>query len=152
MQRNRADHRYLRALLLFAAGLLYEPIAALYGYPTPLLGFWFYYLLHRIDDPDYRIRNLLVLLYILYVEIDRGWIPFSFLLFFLGFYLMIYKNWGERILCSRCTLLLYIPIGYLGYYLWNLFLAYLLHLPMPLFGATWLIAIISDILLGWWLL
>ncbi len=152
MRRDRADHRYLRALLLFGAGILYEPLAMMTGYLTPLIGFWFYFLLRHIDDSNYRIRNLFVFLYILYVEIDRGFIPFSFVLFFFWFYVLFYRNLEETIICKSCLSILYIASGYLGYYLWNLFLASLLHLPLPDFGGIYLIYIVSDTLLGWWLL
>jgi len=152
MRRDRSDHRYLKALLLFGAGIVYEPVAMISGYLTPLIGFWFYFLLRHIDNSDYRIRNLLIFLYLLYVEIDRGFIPFSFLLLFFWFYTLFYRFFEETVICKPCLIILYISIGYLGYYLWNLFLASLLHLPLPDFGLTYLLYILSDILLGWWLL
>ena len=114
---------------------------------TPLLGVGFYYIIHHIYD-EKRYRDfILIFLYALYVEINRDLFPFSFLFFTVIFYKLLFRSFKKYIHCQVCIIIAYVSIGYLGYFLFNLFITYLLNLPLPLFSWYYLLYILTDILI-----
>lgn len=114
---------------------------------TPLLGVGFYYIIHHIHDQKRYQNFILIFLYAIYVEINRDLIPLSFLFFTLIFYKLLFRSFKKYIHCQICLVVSYIMIGYLGYFLFNLFLAYVLNIPLPLFSWYYLYYILSDIVI-----
>ncbi len=148
MRRNSTYHHTLIPYLYFIAAIIYESLASMTLFMTPLLGLGFYYIIHHIYD-DRRYKDfLLIFIYALYVEIDRQLIPLSFLFFTLIFYKLIFRSIKQYVHCYLCLIIAYVTIGYLGYYLFNLFLAYIFNMPLPLFSINYLFYIISDIFLA----
>jgi hypothetical protein len=112
---------------------------------SPLLGVGFYYIIQHIHDEERYGHFMLIFIYALYVEFDRGLIPLSFLLFTLIFYKLLFDSIKRHVQCQVCLVFLYIAIGYLGYFLFNLFLAYLFNIDLPHFGIEYLYFILTDI-------
>jgi len=147
MRRNSTHHHPLTPYLFFIAAVLYESLASMTLFMSPLLGVGFYYIIHHIYDEKRYSHFVLIFIYALYVEFDRGLIPLSFLLFTLIFYKLLFGSIKRHLHCQVCLVFLYITIGYLGYYLFNLFLAYLFNITLPHFGIAYLYFIVTDIFL-----
>ena len=146
MRRNSTYHQTLTPYILFFIAIIYESLATMTLYLTPLLGVGFYYIIHHIHD-ETRYRDFfLIVIYSLFVEINRNMIPFSFLFFTLIFYNLLLSSFKKYIHCTICLVISYVSIGYLGYFSFNTFLATIFHLPTAIFSWNYLLYILSDIL------
>jgi len=146
MRRNSTYHKTLTPYLFFLVAIVYESFASMTLFMSPLLGVGFYYIIQYIYD-EARYRDfILIFAYALYVEIDRGMILLSFFFFTLIFYKLLFRSFKEYVHCQNCLVLLYVSIGYLGYFLFNLFLTYIFNMPLTLFSLNYFIFILTDIL------
>ena len=146
MRRNSTYHKTLTPYLLFLVAIVYESFASMTLFMSPLLGVGFYYIIQYIYD-EARYRDfILIFAYALYVEIDRGMVLLSFFFFTLIFYKLLFRSFKEYVHCQNCLVLLYVSIGYLGYFLFNLFLTYIFNMPLTLFSLNYFIFILTDIL------
>ncbi|HIP59250.1 MAG TPA: hypothetical protein EYH01_02340, partial [Campylobacterales bacterium] len=109
--------------ILFGIAMVYGVLSPIFFYLTPLIGLSFYYLSEHFEEEERQLENLLIFIYIAFIEINRGLFLFSFLLFFLIFYKIVLKTIKESIVCKWCLPMIYITMGYLGYYLFTLFLS-----------------------------
>lgn len=147
MRRNSFDKRDINPFLLFIIAIVYESLTSIYIYFTPLLGVIFYYLLEHMEEDENFLKEGLMLLYISYFEIDKGLFLFSFLIFFVLFYNFAAKPITHAIHCEKCKIVLYVGLGYFGYFILNLFLAQVFNQSIPSFGIEYVIYIITDIIL-----
>ncbi len=146
MRRNSTYHRTLAPYIFFVVAILYESLASMTLFMSPLLGVGFYYIVQHINE-ERRYRDfILIFIYALYVEIDRGMIPLSFLFFTLIFYKFLFRSFKEYVHCQNCLVILYVSVGYLGYFLFNLFLDYIFNIPLAHFSSDYFIYILTDIL------
>lgn len=149
MRRNSINHIALNpTYILFAIAIVYGSVSSIFYYLTPLIGLSFYFLAEHFEDEDYYVPNLLILIYVSYVEINRGLFLFSFFVFFLLFYRLSIRLIRESIHCKWCQPLLYITVGYFGYYLFNLFLAHIFNLETYSIGWGYIVFILTDIMLA----
>ncbi len=147
MRRSRFNLRPLLTLLLFGAALVYESLGTRYLYLTPLLGVGFYYWrMHYRDKKDY-FPIALFFLYTLYFEIDRQMFLFSFIVLALIYHHAVVRQLEISINCSLCIKLIYVLYAYGGYYLLNLFLAFVFNLPLPRFDILYLIYMLTDLMI-----
>ena len=147
MRRNSSYHHPLIPYILFVVAIIYESLASMSLFLTPLFGVLFYYIIHHIYDPKRYVHFLLIVLFSLYVEFDRGLIPLTFVFFTIGFYKLLFRPIKQHIHCQACLSILYITIGYLGYYLLHLFLSTLFNLPTTNLLPYFLYYIPADIFL-----
>ncbi len=147
MRRNSTYHRTLTPYIYFVVAIIYESLASMTLFMSPLLGVGFYYIVQNIYD-ERRYRDfILIFFYALYVEIDRSLIPLSFFFFTLIFYKFLFRSFKKYVHCQNCLVLLYVSIGYLGYFLFNLFLSYIFNMPLAHFSSNYFIYILTDILI-----
>lgn len=133
--------------ILFGVAMLYGVLSPMFYYLTPLIGLTFYYLSEHFEEEEHQLENLLIFIYIAFMEINRGLFLFSFLLFFMIFYKIVVRTIKESIVCKWCQPLLFITIGYLGYYLFNLFLSTVFNFEAPVIGWGYLVFILTDLIL-----
>jgi hypothetical protein len=132
--------------------MIYGIFSPIFYYLTPLIGLSFYYLSEHFEDEEHQLENLFIFIYISFMEINRGLFLFSFLLFFILFYQIVLKTIKETIVCKWCLPAIYITIGYLGYYLFTLFLSNIFNTQTPEIGWGYLVFILTDIMLAFVLL
>jgi len=153
MRRNSVNLRAVNpTYIFFALAMIYGLIAPIFYYLTPLIGLCVYYLFEHFEDEDYYLENLFIFIYMAFIEINYGFFLFSFLMFFLLFYRGILKIVKESIECKGCLPILYIIFGYVGYFLFNLFLSNIFNLERPDIGWAYLVFILTDIFLAFLLL
>ena len=146
MQRDSFYKTYLKYLLLFIGLVFYESITSIYLYLSPLFGVVFFYLLQNIYKKESIPKVVLGFIYIFIYEIDKGFIPLSFFIFFGFYYHFIYDKieyfFNEKIY----KIAVHITGGYIGYYVINVMISYLYNYDIPAINFEYLIYIITDIL------
>ncbi len=148
MQRNSFYKTNIKYLLFFLFCVIYESLSSIYIYLTPLFGVAFYYLLINIKDQKKYFQIFLVFLYILIFEVDKGFIPLSFIVFFLFYYFFLFER-IEHFLNKKISKIFFHTINiYIGYYLINLFLDYLFGYNIPNINFLYLLYIIVDTLIS----
>ena len=148
MRRNSSDYKILTTLFYFVVAIFYALVSSFYLLATPLIGLSFYYIITHIDNPKSYYKIALIMIFSLVMEINRGLIPFSFIaLVFILNYLSI-RSFLHFIYSKNLLLLIYITIGYISYYLLNLFLSFIFDLPLPHFGMEYIYYILSDLVIA----
>ncbi len=147
MRRSRFNYKYPLILLLFIAALMYESLGTIYPYLTPLLGVGFYYWIKNRANKDSYIQLFLLFCYTLYFEIDRNLILFSFILLVMLYHYFIEKPLEESIECDICLKIIFTLYIYIGYYFLNLFLGFIFNLPSFEIDVTYLVYIMTDLLI-----
>jgi hypothetical protein len=153
MRRNSFNYKLINpSYILFVLALLYGLFSSMFYYLSPLIGLSFYYLLEHFEDENYYLENVFIFIYVTFIEINYGMFLFSFLIFFMIFYKIVLKAIKESIACKWCLPILYITLGYIGYYLFNLFLCDIFNLEAPMIGFGYVVFIVTDIFLAYILL
>jgi hypothetical protein len=153
MRRDSINYSIVNpSYILFGIAMLYSILSPIFYFTTPLIGLSFYYLSEHFEDEDNQLENLLIFIYIAFVEINRGLFLFSFLLFFLLFHRLGLSLIKESIVCKWCLPAIYITLGYLGYYLFNLFISNIFNFEAPVISWGHFIFILTDIILAFILL
>lgn len=147
LRRSRFNLQPLLILLLFAAALVYESIGTIYPFLTPFLGVGFYFWRRWHGDKAHYFQILLFFLYTVWFEIDREMVLFSFILLAILYDTFLAKHIETSFSCPLCMRLFYVAWAYGGYYLLNLFLAFLFNMPLPRFDALYWIYMATDLLL-----
>ncbi len=148
MQRNSFYKTNIKYLLFFLFCVFYESLSSIYIYLTPLFGVAFYYLLINIKDQKKYFQIFLVFLYILIFEVDKGFIPFSFIIFFLFYYFFLFKR-IEYFFNKKITkIFFHITNAYIGYYLTNFILDYVFGYNIQNINFLYLLYIIMDTLIA----
>ncbi len=144
LRRSRFNLQPLLILLLFIAAIVYETIGSVYLFLTPLLGVGFFFWRRHYEEKRHYFAIALFFLYTLYFEIDRDLILFSFILTALSYHYWL-AGWIEYTINSVLVIdLIYVIWAYGGYYLINLFLAFIFNLPLPAFDQYYLLYAITD--------
>ncbi len=147
MQRRIINFEPLVPIFLFFGLVLYESISSLYVYLTPLSGIVFLYIVNNIENQEKAYIILVLFLYLIYFEIDRGFFVFSSLILFLIYYNFFHNELVNSIACQSCLQFLIIFIYYTGFYITNLIFALLFNKDLPIFDITYIIYIVTDFIL-----
>lgn len=148
MRRNSLNLRgVITPLFIFFIAIIYQSLSSIYIFLTPLLGLCFYYLYINFDNYEKSFEKFLVVLYLLYFEIDKGFFLGSSIIFFLLLYKLILKPLNSILICQKCLIVSFVAFSYLGYYLLNVVISFIFNLELPSFGLLYFIYIFSDILL-----
>ncbi len=147
MQRNSLHKTNLTYFIIFLLLVVYESISSIYLYLTPLFGVAFYFLLINIYKKDHFFPNFLTILYIFIFEVDKGFIPFSFIIFFIIYYFFILDKIEHFFSKKSYKIFFHIFNIYIGYYIINLILSYLFNCEIPSFDFKYLLYIVTDTLI-----
>jgi hypothetical protein len=100
------------------------------------------------EDEKSSLFVFLAFLYLSIFDLHKGFYLFSSLLTFMIFYNLFAGKIKNFLTCSNCILAIYILVAYIGHYLVNTFIAYILNQDAPLFSQDYLYYILTDIILG----
>ncbi len=148
MQRNSLYKTNLKYFIIFLLLVIYESLSSIYLYLTPLYGVAFYFILKNIHKKDYFFPNFLAFLYISIFEVDKGFIPFSFIIFFIIYYFFILDKVEHFFTKNSYKVFFHISNAYIGYYLINLTLDYLFNYRIPSLDFKYLLYIVTDTLIA----
>ncbi len=146
MQRSIINYQPIIPIILLFGLILYESITSIYTFLSPLSGVVFLYIVTNIKDKEKIGINIALALYLIFFEIDRGLVVFSSLIFFLIYYEFIHKELVISIACKNCLKAVIVSFYYIGIYIVNLIISLIFDLSLPIFDITYIIYIITDIL------
>lgn len=153
MRRDRTHLFSLKTLLLIGALVLYQFGTSLYPYLSPLLGIFFAYaiILKKQEEKTLKVDSLqryFVLFYVVLIELNKGFYLFSTLIFFLFFYTMVVDWIKHAFKCRPCILAIFVASGYIGIYLTNNLLAYIMNIPFYPFSWEYGLYIVIDTIIA----
>ncbi len=127
--------------------------ASLYIYLTPLIGVVFCYLVLNMEKERRTHRDLaasryLAILYLIYVDLNKGFYLFSGVLFFYLFHFLFAEWFQTSFKCKNCVIVAYVISGYLGIFGTNNLLAYMSNEHFFEFGWEYGLYMISDIIIS----
>ncbi|WP_458701231.1 hypothetical protein ACKGJI_03765 [Sulfurospirillum sp. 1307] len=111
-------------------------------------GLFFVYLILNYEDEDKNIFIYLSFIYLSIYDINKGFYLFSSIIFFLIFYNLFVEKIKNTITCKSCILIIYIFFAYIGHYLLNVLISYILNQASPVFSADYFYYIIVDFLIA----
>ncbi len=147
MQRDSIYKTDIKYLFIFVLLVIYESISSIYLFLSPLFGVAFYLILFSIRHRKEPFLIFLSFLYILIYEIDKGFIPFSFLIFFLVYYKFIFEKIEHLFVSRNYRIFFHVLNGYIGYYLLNVVLDYLFNYPIISIDYRYIFYIFVDFLI-----
>lgn len=148
MRRSISYKENINRSILFIILVAYESLTSIYTYMTPLFGVVFCYLVFNIQNEEKRFPVALAFMYMVFFEADKGFYLFSIFLFFLIYYFFVANKLEKIISDKKYILFLLVAGSYIGYYLFNFFIAYLLNQEAPFFGIEYILYIVVDFLIA----
>jgi hypothetical protein len=146
MRRNSSYSRYLKLFTIAMVLILYQIFSSVYVFLSPLVGFFFVYIVKNFKYNNLEIY--LVFLYLCFFELNQGFYLFSIMLLFAIFYNLL-KPRIEAIFENRLWIVIItVASAYLGMLLINTFLAYLFNDEFFYFGIAYFFYIIIDSILS----
>ncbi len=148
MRRNSTYQNPL-GLLFFGIALFFGLIlSSLYPFIPSLAGFLFCYTIVAFKDEAQKLPLMFAFIYLALYDVHKGFYLFSYAMLFLLFYPLATQKIHYMTSCKNCILALYVSVGYLGHYLFNLILAYFFNTPFPYFSNHYFYYIGIDALLA----
>ncbi len=153
MRRDRVNLFSLKTFFLIGGLILYQFGTSLYPFFSPLLGLFFCYaiILKEHEEKTLKVDSLqryFILSYVVLIELNKGFYLFSTLIFFLFFHSMV-VDWIRHVLkCGVCILAIFVASGYIGVYLTNNLLAYIMNKPFYSFSWEYILYIVTDLIIA----
>ncbi len=153
MRRDSISKKNIISFKGFIFLIIYQILTSLYVYLTPLIGASFCYLVlnkerERNTHIDLTSYRYLVLSYLVFADLNKGFYLFSGVIFFYLFY-YIFAEWLQTSFkCKNCVIIAYVASGYFGIFGINNLLAYMLNETFFSFGWEYGVYIISDIVIS----
>jgi len=148
MRRSSTDKSNIEVAFFSLALLVYQIMTSLYTFLPLFAGLFFCYIVIYADDLKKRKYVILALIYLSVYDLNKGFYLFSYLFFFLIFYNLFVDKIKNSFACNNCILAIYVISGYIGHYILNSFIAYILNQDLPYFSKWYLYYIVVDILLA----
>jgi hypothetical protein len=153
MRRDRADLFSLKNVALVGGLLLYQTATSLYPMLTPLIGLFFCYAVLLKEEEERTMKEFVaeryfVFGYLIFAELNKGFYLFSTLVFFLFFYHVVVDWMKSAFKCRPCILIAFVASGYLGVYLTNNLMAYIMNEDFFILGWEYGAYIAMDALLA----
>ncbi len=112
------------------------------------IGVFFAYIVINFEKEKSRLYVYLSFAYLTIYDLDKGFYLFSSLLFFMLFYYIFVEKIRNFFTCSNCIIAIYVAVAYLGHFLLNSFISYILNQARPVFSEGYFYYIIIDIILA----
>ncbi len=147
LQRDSFNKRALVKIFIAFGLIFYEALHSIYPFLPSFFGLFFCYLLFFLDSRVRFYEIIYIFIYLTIYEIDKGFYFLSFALFFTIYYNFIAEEIRKIIYCKWCLAFIYVSTGYLGYYLINVIISFILNEPMPVLGYNYIVNILLDTIL-----
>ena len=148
MRRSSIDQNYLRLTLICLFLVFYQIISSLYTFLPLFVGVFFTYIVINFQKEKSRLYIYLSFVYLSIYDLDKGFYLFSSMLFFMIFYYIFVERIRNFFTCSNCILAIYVLVAYLGHFLLNSFISYILHKDSPPFSQEYIYYIVIDIVIS----
>jgi hypothetical protein len=114
MQRNSSYKNFIDSVLWSIAFVLYESLSSIYLILPPLIGILFILFHNSLEKKD-SISIFFIVISILVLEAQKGFLVFSLLIFFLILHKFIVPKINQSLNSEKLNKFLYIAFAYLGY-------------------------------------
>jgi len=148
MRRSSTDHNYLRLILISIFLVLYQILSSLYTFMPLFIGLFFCYIIINFKNENSKLYVYLSFAYLSVYDLDKGFYLFSSIVFLLLFYSLFVERIRNFFTCSNCILAIYVTSAYLGHFVLNVFISYILNQDRPMFSQEYFYYIIFDIILA----
>ncbi len=147
LQRNSLNKRALVKIFTALGLIFYEALQSVYPFLPSLFGLFFCYLLFFLNSKLRFYEVVYAFIYLTVYEVDKGFYFLSFVIFFTIYYSFIAEEIRKIIYCKWCLAFIYVTTAYLGYYLINAIIAFVLNEPMPTLGYSYIVNVLLDTVL-----
>ncbi len=149
MRRNSTNQNHLRLTLICLFLVFYQVLSSLYTFLPLFVGVFFAYIVINFKDKKHRLYVYLSFIYLSIYDLDKGFYLFSSILFFMIFYYLFVNKIRNILTCRSCIIIIYVASAYLGHFLLNSFIAYILQQDAPTFLLqAYLYYILIDVILA----
>ncbi|MDR2100201.1 MAG: hypothetical protein LBP40_05185 [Campylobacteraceae bacterium] len=146
MRRNSSYNKYLKLSILALVLLLYQIFSSVYIFLSPLVGFFFAYMVKNFKRDNLEVY--LAFLYLCFFELNQGFYLFSIAALFAVFYTFL-KPRIDAVFENRLWIVVItVASAYLGMFLINIFLAYIFNHEFFTLGIAYFFYIIVDTILS----
>lgn len=149
MRRSGVNQKHVVSIwwVLFLA--IYQIFTSLYIVLSPLIGYFFCYLVLLSNEEDrtheeQTATKYLIFLYLVFTDLNKGFYLFSSLIFFFLFKHLLAEWLQTSFKCKKCILFAFVAFGYIGTYAINNLMAYMLQKDFFLFSWEYGLYIIID--------
>jgi cell shape-determining protein MreD len=123
-------------------------LSSLYIFVPVFIGVVFAYMVINFEKEKEKIYIYLGFLYLTMYDLEKGFYLFSSLLFFMIFYYIFVEKIRNSFTCNSCIVAIYVGVAYLGHFILNRFIAYVLNHDGPQFSQMYFYYMLIDALLA----
>ncbi len=121
-------------------------MTSLYTFLPLFIGVFFAYIVVSFEDEKSRFYIYLSFIYLSIYDLNKGFYLFSSLLLFIIFYNLFVEKIRNFFSCNNCILAVYVTVAYIGHFLLNSFIAYILNQDRVVFSKDYFYYILIDII------
>lgn len=148
MRRSSTDNQYIKVSLFSLFLIIYQIMTSIYTFLPLFVGVFFAYIIVNYEDEKKRNYIYLTFIYLSLYDLNKGFYLFTYIFLFFLFYNLFVEKIRNFFTCSNCIIAIYVSVAYLGHYLINSFIAYVLNTQGPLFLADYFYYIAIDTVLA----
>jgi len=123
-------------------------MTSIYTFLPLFVGPFFAYIVIYYENEKKKNYIYLIFLYLCFIDLNKGFYLFSYVLLFYIFYNLFVEKIRNFFTCSNCIISIYIGVAYLGHYITNSFIAYILNNEGPIFSLNYFYYIAIDTVLA----
>lgn len=153
MRRNSTYKKSVISFWWIVFLVIYQIMTSLYMYLTPLIGFFFCYLIfiyeeeEKTHDEDIWLKYL-VFAYLVFADLNKGYYLFSSIIFFYIFK-YVFAEWLRiSFKCKNCIIVAFVIFAYIGIFGTNNLIAYILNKEFFTFGFEYGLYIFFDCMIA----
>ena len=143
MQRSFTYNQFIDYFVLFMVYVAYESLSSIYLFLPPLLSIILWYMIKYIRS-DNLVGMIFISLLVIIYEVDKGYILFSVLIYFVIVIYFILPKLEQFIICKSCIRFVIVLLAYVGLYVFSLIFAQAFWLDVPAISATVLYYILVE--------
>ncbi len=130
MQRSFPYKKNITYTLIFLVALIYESISSIYIYIPPLFGLAFIIFLKAFERED-MLALFYIFIYLIMFELNRGFLPFTSIIFFLFSIYVVVPKIKSYINCYKCILHYMVFYAYFGFFILTKIIEILFNIDVP---------------------
>jgi len=123
-------------------------MTSIYTFLPLFAGVLFVYIIVNYDNEKKKNYIYLILIFLCFYDLNKGFYLFSYVLLFFVFYNVFVERIRSFLSCNSCIIVIYVVVAYLGHYVVNLFVSYILNNAAPIFSLDYVYYMVIDSLLA----
>jgi len=130
MQRSITNQKSVKIYIYIIFFIIYESLSSIYLFLPPFFAVLFVLFVKALDTNN--MPNIFLVAFCLVIfEIDKSYLLFSSIIYFLLVYKFIIPKLKQNFSCGSCIKIVYVLLAYIGFFLFSLILAKVFLFPVP---------------------